>query len=192
MAYKTPIVIPTIDVVNALRKEYGYGNVKVLEANEVTDKSKATGHPIFMPLQLDPVTYTDTDGGTVSLPGLYIPCAILEFTLAKNIVKTQVASARFRGTVKEHVSIGDWQVSIKGILIGNDALYPEKEVETLYQYFKCPVAVPVTHEICTILNIYYLVFEEPAFSNKQGFENLQPFSISAVSDDAPVINLNAE
>lgn len=186
--YIIPVYLPTIEQLGnakqALLRENNYDNVKVIEANEVTDKSKATGHAIFMPLQFDPVSYEDGNGNTVSLNGLYIPCAICEFTMTKNIVKTTIASKKFRGTVKEFVGEGDWQVSIKGMLVGEGMAYPEDDFKKLKQYLSCPKEFGVTHDICTMLGIYYIVIETPSITNKQGFENMQPFSISAVSDEA--------
>lgn len=187
---QAPVILPTVDVRDLLRREFAYNNIEIIEADEVEDKS-ALGTAIFMPLEFDPVTYTDHNGGKVSLKGMKIPCAICEFTLQKNIVKTAIASSRFKGTVKEHVGMGDWQVDIKGFLFSNDDKYPEDQVKLLKQYLQCPKEIGVSHRIFTMLDIYYVVIEQASLPNKQGFQNMQPFTISALSDEAVELKLNS-
>ncbi|HLP51237.1 MAG TPA: DUF6046 domain-containing protein [Chitinophagales bacterium] len=183
-----PMFLPTADMQKALRNEFGYGNLKVLQASEVQDKVTATGNPVFMPVEFGAIQYEDESGGTVDLTGLYIPCAIVEFTMNKHIVTTQLASSKFKGDVNELVGLGNWDVEIKGMLVG-DGKYPKEDLQKLYYYFKCPRAISITHEICEKLEIYDIVLAKPALQNKQGFQHLQPFTISCISDEPVELTL---
>lgn len=172
----------------AAREEFGYKNLNILQDtdvldSEIIDKSAETLNPIFMPLRFDETEYTGENGQTVKLDKLMIPCAIVEFTMNKHIVTTQLASSKFKGDINELVGIGNWDVSIKGILAGKEGKYPSEEVQKLYRFFKCPVAIKVQHKIFELLEIHAIVMVQPALQNKQGFQNLQPFSISCISDE---------
>ena len=187
---QTPIILPSADTQKLLQTENGYGNMKVVSAKDVTDKSKATGHKIFMPLRFDKVTYTDENGSEVNLDGLYVPCAILEFIPSKVIKKTTMASQKRSGTAKEHIGFGDVMIDVKGMLIGDGMLYPEEDLKQLWKYWRCNKAVGILHDICTILGVHEVVIEDMKLTNKQGFQNVQPFSMTLSSDKPVALELN--
>lgn len=166
---------------NKLRKEFGYNLVNIIPASEVRERSSATGNPIFMPLYFEPVIYIGPNEVEIELKGMFIPCAIVEFTMNKRIVTTSLTSSKFQGDINEQEGIGNWDIDIKGMLIG-DNRYPEDLVKNWLSYMKCPQAVGINHELFRILDIYNVVFTKPALQNKQGFEHIQPFTVSCISD----------
>lgn len=177
---KLPYAVPA-DTRQALKQEFGYNNVRVYEASEVTDKT-AEGKAIFMPLQFEQLSYTDDVGAKVDMKRLYLPCVIVEPTLVKNVVKTTIRGAKLRGTVKEQTSLGDYSISIKGMLIGTDGKYPFDLVNRLKLYAESPKAIAVSHDLLTKLGVYSIVIEQMELPNKQGFENVQPFTLTCSSD----------
>lgn len=121
-------------------------------------------------------------GQRVQVPILNVDCCLVDVTLAKEIVKTIPMGGSMKGSVKEHINQGDYQVSIKGILASTDGTYPITLVKVLHEFVKAPVQIPVAHELLYELGIYELVIENMNLVSRPGFENLQGFELQCVSD----------
>ena len=188
-------------------KAFGYHNVKVITSDQVTDHSPITGQPIFMPLQLDPVTYLDDMGSKVSLSGMYMPLVLCEFHLHKHIKRTIPSGRRKRGGVNELTNPGAWDVNIKGCFLSGmpskmpiipvdgaaaDGAFPADALKLFAQYAACTEAVGVTHDLFKYLGIEYIAIEEVDIKPKAGFQNMLFFEIKAFEDTAPSIQLNLD
>lgn len=172
----TAIKASTLDI-------FGYRNVKVLETNAVTDKSNAFGTPIFMQFSFDRIKYKDpTSNRELITPELKIPCAIIEISFQKEVVKTMVQGQKRPGSFKEHINLGDYVVSIKGVLCDDTNKYPMKQVKWLNDFIKAPIAIPITHTLMNEIGIYNLVIESGGLIPRPGYENLQAFQLNCVSD----------
>jgi hypothetical protein len=164
-----------VDTKQAIKEEFGYHHVNVIDSDKVEGKT-SEGKPIFMELTFQKTGDMKKD--------LDIACAIVEVNLAKTIVKTELAGGRKKGTVKEQIGFTDYSVSIKGMIISSDGSYPHDEVLELKAMAEATTMIGINHKLLLYMGITNIVIESIDFPNKQGFQNVQPFSISAISDEA--------
>jgi hypothetical protein len=87
--------------------------------------------------------------------------------------------------VKEYISKGDYQITIRGALVSPSSLrYPEEEVAQLKEYLEAETAIGVASRFLDdVFNIQTIVIESFSFPQMEGTQNVQLFEISAVSDD---------
>lgn len=81
------------------------------------------GIDVMMPVRL--VSGTDE---------LYIPCVTVACNRRNTIIRTAVAERE--GTVKELFSAGDWVITLKGVLIGENGRFPKHATEQLVKMSK--------------------------------------------------------
>jgi hypothetical protein len=167
---------------------------KIIFDPETQSELSVFGTPIFMPLTFKEFTYYDHDRRKdVVVKELFIPCVIVEVSIQKDIVKTIVQGQKRRGTFKEQINTGDYVVSIKGILSNDDAKYPLDKADHLDSIIKASVSLEIEHTILNSLGINNLVIESGTpIANQQGKQNIQPFSLSCVSDLAIELKLKNE
>jgi hypothetical protein len=127
------------------------------------------------------------------------PYTIMELTRAKNIVKTPMLGRN--GTVKEFISLDDWQVTFKGFLINDqDDSMPHAEVARLLEVFGVNEQLLLVSEavrqyfqrttpLAQGEALEFIVIEEVRLPALEGFSNVQPFEIVAVSDNPVEIEL---
>lgn len=109
---------------------------------------------------------------------------LLDIAATKQIIKTPIKGRN--GTVKEYIAIDDYQITIRGILINYDNEdYPEDLVEQLHDIFKQNTAMRVTTPVLNLLDINNIVITDLRLPEVEGYNNIQPFVIQALSD-APV------
>lgn len=131
------------------------------------------GTPVFADLILQ-----NDKKGSLKLQMLW---ALVEVNMQKNIVKTAVQGRD--GTVKEYVSDGDYQVTIRGGLFSPFSYaYPKDDMQTLMSLLKLNTPLTVISEYLLQFNIYELVVEDYSFAQKEGVQNVQLFEIKTVSD----------
>lgn len=100
------------------------------------------------------------------------------------IVKRNVAKANnFRGSIKERWSEDDFSISIQGSFREDDfKKYPESDIQDLMYYLNQRQSLYVKNELLQLLDIHQIAIESYSFPFTKG-ENVQNFSIDAVSDD---------
>lgn len=99
------------------------------------------------------------------------------------IVKRNVAKSERRGTVKERWAQDDYAINIQGKFVHDELnTYPENDVQKLTYYIKQKQALYVKNELLALLDIRMIVIENYSFPFSKG-ENIQNFTIDAVSDD---------
>lgn len=112
---------------------------------------------------------------------LQLQTVLLEVSQEKNIITTSVQGRN--GTVKEYISDGDFRVIIRGALVGQDPyLYPEDQVRRLKDLCKLQKSIEVTSPLLQLFEIYNLVIQSYNFPQKEGFQNVQLFELSTLSD----------
>lgn len=106
---------------------------------------------------------------------------MIDIAASKSIVTTPIKGRN--GTVKEYISIDDYQITIRGVLINyeNDN-YPELMVQKLHAVFKADMEMQVTSALLNLLDIHYLVIKDIKFPEVEGYRNMQPYVLQCLSD----------
>lgn len=107
---------------------------------------------------------------------------LLQVSQTKNIVTTSINGRD--GTIKEYVSAGDYQVSIKGAIVEpiNANIYPRAKVKTLVDLISLPRSLICISGYLSLFGITNLVIQSYNFPQSEGFQNRQLFEIEAISD----------
>jgi hypothetical protein len=107
---------------------------------------------------------------------------LLDISAAKNIISTPIKGRN--GTVKEHINIDDYQITIRGILINyvSDE-YPEDLVYELHEIFKVNKELQVTNPLLNLMDIHNVVIKDIRFPEVEGYNHIQPFVIQCLSDE---------
>lgn len=146
-------------------------------------------------LMIDRFQFRHPDFGSYNLS----PYTLLEISRAKNIVKTPLLGRN--GTVKEFISMDDWQLSFKGFLINEERdELPYTQTARLLEVFGVNQHVNFFSEVVRRWferqgvvaegeALDFIVIEEVKLPPIDGFANVQPFEITAVSDNPIEIEL---
>jgi hypothetical protein len=135
------------------------------------------GREFFMPIYLN---------------GIIVPFAVIGCTWKKTYVST--AMPERGGTVKELISIDDYAINIKGILVspGND--WPEADIISMHNLFKLNQSVSLRSALTDIFLSgksdgksedpvgHRVVIKEMSWPEVSGIEHAKPFSMSVESD----------
>ena len=120
----------------------------------------------------------------VTLNGYLIPFAVLSINEKKTIVET--AMPERGGSVKELISIDDYIINLKGILVEEDNIYPEQQIIDIHNLFLLAESIPIRSVLTDIfLNGAYnhcVVIKEIKWPANPGVENAKPFEIDMVAD----------
>lgn len=106
---------------------------------------------------------------------------MLTVSMTKNIVKTFVNGRA--GSIKEYINDGDYSVSIVGGIYSQNQKYPVDDVKTFVELMKAAEAIKVTSKFLKYFSIHQIVVESYEVPQSKGFTNVQPFSITALSDE---------
>ncbi|HVW98854.1 MAG TPA: DUF6046 domain-containing protein [Candidatus Babeliaceae bacterium] len=163
------------------------------EPTGLTDNPIGTsdlGTPYYSDLTIKGGSYTDNNGKTLQYPGLQLVTVVMTVNQAKNIITTSIQG--MDGTVKEYIGMGDYEVTINGIItptqqvgttnVPANGVYPKNDVTTLKKILDAPVALEVTSWYLQMLGIYNLVVKDYNIPQIQGGYSQQPFTIRALSD----------
>ena len=101
------------------------------------------GLPIFTNLEFEAGSFQTLDGDIIEFQELRLDSVLMTVTMSKNIVKTAIQGKS--GTVKEYVSDGDFEIDVRGVLVGNGHnVYPEDETERLTNLLTIPEKLKIT------------------------------------------------
>jgi hypothetical protein len=110
---------------------------------------------------------------------------LLSLSLAKTIVETATVGKERKGTVKEYICTEDYQISIKGVCINEEALeeYPTEQVKELYEMFEINDSLEViSNPFLELFGIRNIVLKDLQLDEMSGEQGLQKYTITAVSD----------
>lgn len=135
-------------------------------------KEQVLGREVFLPV-------------TFKFAGreLTIACATIRVTGKKNVVKTIVAERK--GTVKEQFSVGDYEFTIKGVLIGDGDSLPDVKMIFLKEMFESTKPVELHNAIADFFldKSLYVLIESIEFPEVEGKTlRHRPFSVICESD----------
>ncbi len=145
--------------------------------------SNANGIAMTMPLRLK----IDEEGAEEWLlpyePTLTVRC--------EHILKHRyVNKGKVRGSIKERWTQNNYEITIEGMLTGEDGEYPTEDVETLRRH--CESAkLSVLHPLLEVLDISHLVVERWTLPHTEGKAH-QSYRIEACSDDIYKLLLSRE
>ncbi|KAA2242800.1 hypothetical protein F0L74_09740 [Chitinophaga agrisoli] len=99
---------------------------------------------------------------------------------SKKIIVTDIQGRD--GTVKEYIGMGDYEVTINGIITGSNQHYPIDETHALKQMLDAPVPLVAVSWYLQNLDVYNLVVRDYAFAQEPGGYSRQLFTINCLSD----------
>lgn len=181
--------------VNQIIRTFNLQNVRTINANkpnqydgkidQTTEKDRvlyksSLGTPVFTDLTFDPIRYELGDGTIRRVPQITMQTVLMTVSQSKNIVLTQIQGRD--GTVKEYIGMGDYDVTINGIITGANQHYPIDEVYALKQMLDAPVPLVAVSWYLQNLDIYNLVVKDYAFDQEPGGYSKQMFTINCYSD----------
>lgn len=163
-----------------IQQEKDYQNQELWKAN-ASDSSKH-----FFPLQFRKRIAT----GENTEPWYTFPYeTMISISAGNKIIKRSIAKPKkdFVGTIKEHWSQDDYEITITGILFGAiergtvDQCYPRSDFKKLEDYCKNPYGIEVRCEPFQLLGIDFICVENWSYPFTKG-ENVQAYEMKAVSD----------
>lgn len=137
-------------------------------------KMDAQGRYYFMPVFF---LYTDKSNETKSFE---IPNALISFTGKKTIVETPMVGRK--GTVKELISVDDFEISIQSIAQAED--FPEAALVALNEIYNINESITLK---CALTDLFLeqddkVVIRSIDLSDMKGTETFQVFKMELVTD----------
>jgi hypothetical protein len=153
------------------------------------------GNEYFMPVTL---VYADTDRNASQGSGRAnefsgrkrweLPYPVVSIESKKSIVETALTERS--GTVKELVSIMDYEITIKGFIVATTHEFPEDAVASLQAIYELNEAISIQ---CPLTDIFLLrpdrsgsdqvVIKELKFPAVTGVKNIRPYELKLLSDE---------
>lgn len=145
--------------------------------NSLQAVNPLTGKAYFMPIRL----------GGVLLPNE--PTIVI--TGRKNILETPLVGSTRKGTVKELISVEDYDITIRGVAINlkSNLVYPEDEVKRLHDLFNRNEALEIECALTNLFGIYRVVIKQVAFPEMRGLQHAQAYEFQCVSDEDFILEL---
>jgi hypothetical protein len=103
----------------------------------------------------------------------------------KTIVETALAGSFKRGTVKELISIDDYEITIRGIAVNSESklTYPEDQVKAIHDLYLLNESHFIESGLTSLLGIDKLVIKEITFPEMIGVQHAQAYELKCVSDE---------
>src|SRR5688572_7578109 len=100
-----------------------YGSIPI-------DKKSKLGTPIFSNIEFQELKYQPLNVNKIlRVPNISFDTVLFTVSQTKNIVKTAIQGRN--GTVKQYISDGDYEITIRGIIDAPNGIYPKIQVENL-------------------------------------------------------------
>lgn len=210
-----------VNTSNLIINSFGLQGVKTLIYDSGVKKSEAQAEPVTSNEYLDKTppfngvdsyafdsslpSYTgylgnavlsdlDIDPKTTGYERIQIPTVLFTVTQKKNIISTAVQGRN--GTIKEYISDGDFQISIRGVLTSINGVYPKERTigntaifQDLFNICTLNKAVSVNSWYLKQFGIYNIVITDYNFPQNEGEYAMQPFEITAISDTPFELNI---
>jgi hypothetical protein len=85
--------------------------------------------------------------------------------------------------VKEYVSDGDYQITVRGFLVENSPYdYPAEQVRELLRLCRVQAAIQAVSPFLQLFQVYDVVITDYRLPQLEGFQNMQPFELVCISD----------
>jgi len=167
----------------SLESRYAKSQKPLTEGNLNISAYGIFGKPVFSDV------YLISANKTVILKNVI--CVI---TMDKNIVTTAMQGRK--GTVKEYISNGDYQVQLTGTIDNTDIndpySYPEAAVQELINMLDVADSLEFQSRFLRFFDITNLLVRNYKFSQRSGSGSNQEFEISCLSDEAVELVIKEE
>ena len=113
---------------------------------------------------------------------LLLQNTIISMKLKKTIVETPLIGRQ--GTVKEMISIDDWDIHLKGMIVSADNEYPDDAVNELKDFILLNEVLDIDSVLTAIMldKDEKVVIKDFELSEMRGIQHAQGFTLSLVSD----------
>jgi hypothetical protein len=161
----------------------------------------ARGNEYYLPVT---ITYPDVSTLPDPPPGLLfsgddnsfavfkkwnLPYPVVSISSKKTIIETPLTERR--GTVKELINIQDYEIVIKGFMIGNTNEFPEEDVTMLRTLYEQNSVLSIQ---CPLTDVFLIrpdrngsdkvVISALQFPPVTGIKNVRPYELHMVSDES--------
>ena len=148
----------------------------------------ALGNEYYMPVTLLYSNEANTGNNPQVLQKYSLPFPVISISSRKTIIETALTERR--GTVKELINITDYEIVIKGFIIGATNEFPEIEVSKLRTIYEqnTPIAIQ-----CPLTDIFLLrpdrngsdqiIISDLQFPAISGVKNVRPYQLTMLSDE---------
>lgn len=174
-------VLPVIPFFPIKQNEQFAGNIY----QETLEAKINESDPINLPSHFFPLTFK-RPGTNQSYQFPYEP--LVSISGGNSIITRKVAKAKnFIGTVKEHWSQDDYEITITGVMLGAiekgsiEDCYPIEQFERLKEFCTHPSGIELYCEPLQLLGISRVVVKSFSFPFTKG-ENVQAYEIQCLSD----------
>lgn len=132
----------------------------------------SNGNEVFMPIWL-----IRKDGTKLLLQN-----TVASLSNQVTIVETPLVNRQ--GTVKEEISVNDWIINVKGIMVSSDGSYPDDQVAELNHLYNLREAVGIENARTSLVlsDTEKVVIKSLRFPEIQGMVATQAFEMELVSD----------
>ena len=145
------------------------------------DRIGMLGLPVFDTVKLISPQYKDDLNKTIASKTLILDIALIDVTNVRHIVTTEIAGRN--GSVKEYMSNGDSQISIKGSLINELAtITPYQLMQDMDFIATCPETLIVESNFLSYLGIFNLVIKQVRYSQQEAMRNIVNYELECISD----------
>jgi hypothetical protein len=133
------------------------------------------GASVFMPLKIGNFTFPNEP--------------TMDVSSRKHIVETVLVNAH--GTVKEMISTGDYEFTIRGIAIDafSKIFYPEEMVRDLNALYKQRESLPIVCALTELLGVRRVVIKDFKLPSMVGVQHAQAYELAVVSDHEFILEL---
>lgn len=134
--------------------------------------NNSNGNEVFLPIWLIKSTGTR----------LLLQNTVSSLSNQVTIVETPLVNRQ--GTVKEEISINDWIINVKGIIVSADGGYPDEQVAELNDMYRTREAVGIENARTALVldENEKVVIKSLRFPEIQGMVGTQAFEMELVSD----------
>ena len=130
------------------------------------------GNEVFLPIWL-----IKADGSKFMLQN-----TVSSIVSKKTIVETMLVNQQ--GSVKEEISMDDWEINVKGIIVSPDGDYPDQQVFDLKELYKLGESLEIENARTSILleDNERVVIKNFKLPELKRMKNVQAFEMDLVSD----------
>ena len=153
---------------------------QIAPTKDAAIKVSAMGTPVVSNLHIQGGSYSDIYGNKINYSSIEVDTVLFNINQSRNIVKTPIQG--LDGTVKEYISDGDYVINIRGIIQGQNGVYPIGELNKLVEIIQAKASLSIQSDYLQSLGIFNLVIESYSLPQDMGSQSQQVFELNCLSD----------